>query len=844
MVQLGPLPGGAMVSALTAVLFKYGWTKNLGFWCPSNGMSWPFLFCNLFMQFGFYNQIDVQQVYKPDSEMKEFNTDVYRKVLQDLRNHTRIIIVYLNPPLLRDFMITAHDMNMTNGDFVFLTLALQPTPDSPYMFEWKTGDASDAKAAQAYQSLIASADTLFDWDEMETFINKTAIRSAEVYNATIPPSHRKNEATALVFDLLFSFAECVNRSLSEPHGKITARQVTQALRHQMYSRQSSSTLVSSTGTANFLLPLLKLNPKTGKFETAATFETETKTFTIMNPDLWKWHNFTDFPSNHPTCGFTGTDCPNMLGELQIYVPLAGVLVCVLTITAAILQVQKKKHQKQELQDMLLDHTGTALSPMTSTISEQKSFAAILTYTGPGLNLENQMVMITPLPEKLPIKSLLSNRPFQRTALTIRHLNHVNVGKFYGVIIDNPVASLGLCAEFSQRGSLLDAIGYENISTDLAIRMSFLYDLIKGLLFIHSSPLEFHGNLSITGCFIDSRFTLKVSQAGYSTLFNAVMPNKSNDRKGHMPVTIHRANDMLQFGTICTTVLKLLTIKDGMGNSKNNLVTDIQNCLRPEPNLRPSAFRMRKTFQAMRTVPDNVVSHMLKLLDRQTYQLEEAVQQKTESLLDEMHKTDTLLAEMLPRSIIVQLRNKESIPAESFDSVTLLFSDIPAFVEILARNTPMDIVNLLNATHSAFDEIVPFYDAYKVETINDSYMIASGVPIRNGGRHASELCSLAKALLKASNTLSAGVSQTVFAFRIGINSGPVVAGVIGTKAPRYCLFGDTVNTASRMESSGEAGKIHISASTEELARKTPGFRFAPRGEIDIKGKGKMHTFWLM
>ncbi|XP_055354236.1 uncharacterized protein LOC129599908 [Paramacrobiotus metropolitanus] len=286
MVQLGPLPGTDMVAAVTQVLLDNQWTKNLGLYCPPVGMSWSEYFCDAFIKDGLYNRIDVQQVYIPHAytNLAVFGKEQYRGVLNELRNHTRVILVFINPPLLREFMITAYELNMTNGDFIFFTLALQPTPGSPYLLSWKANDADDEKARKAFESVIISSDTLFEWDDLEEFINKTAQTSQSVYNITVPLNYRKNEATALMYDLLSNFAEYLNRSVDQM-ANMTPAQFAHNLRQQMYSKRSSSTRVARSGMASFLIPLLRLNPRNGKFELAAKYDTEIQKLHIVDPEL-------------------------------------------------------------------------------------------------------------------------------------------------------------------------------------------------------------------------------------------------------------------------------------------------------------------------------------------------------------------------------------------------------------------------------------------------------------------------------------------------------------------------------------------------------------------------------
>ncbi|XP_071623189.1 uncharacterized protein [Heliangelus exortis] len=222
-----------------------------------------------------------------------------------------------------------------------------------------------------------------------------------------------------------------------------------------------------------------------------------------------------------------------------------------------------------------------------------------------------------------------------------------------------------------------------------------------------------------------------------------------------------------------------------------------------------------------------------------------LKKKTEDLKRERQLAEDLLHQMLPKSVAKQLRKHQKVEAENYDQVTIFFSDIVGFTSIAASCTPLEVVEMLNNLYVCFDSRIESYDVYKVETIGDAYMVVSGLPERNGSRHADEIA-------KMSLDLVAAVAQVVIPhmpagrlqLRAGIHTGPCVAGVVGYKMPRYCLFGDTVNTASRMESTSLPQKIHISSATYDALLTDGAYEIELRGEIEVKGKGKMKTYWLL
>ncbi|XP_041482647.1 guanylate cyclase soluble subunit beta-2-like isoform X2 [Lytechinus variegatus] len=229
------------------------------------------------------------------------------------------------------------------------------------------------------------------------------------------------------------------------------------------------------------------------------------------------------------------------------------------------------------------------------------------------------------------------------------------------------------------------------------------------------------------------------------------------------------------------------------------------------------------------------------LGKQLEQKKEELRSALGELEAEKKKTDMLLHSMLPRQVADQLRDGKKVEAGEFELVTILFSDIVSFTNICSKCRPIDIVNMLNALYTRFDKLTSVHDVYKVETIGDAYMVVGGLPIPVAS-HAARIANQALGMMVICKEVMSPVTREPIGIRVGIHSGPVVAGVVGEKMPRYCLFGDTVNTASRMESHGLPSKIHLSDNTYRCLE-GHSFRFSERGEIMVKGKGMMKTYFL-
>ncbi|XP_052234216.1 soluble guanylate cyclase 88E-like [Dreissena polymorpha] len=235
---------------------------------------------------------------------------------------------------------------------------------------------------------------------------------------------------------------------------------------------------------------------------------------------------------------------------------------------------------------------------------------------------------------------------------------------------------------------------------------------------------------------------------------------------------------------------------------------------------------------------------LKLALDQEQKKSKILQESMHKLDEEMRRTDSLLYQMIPKQVADRLRSGEPAitTCEVFENVTILFSDVVGFTRICSQISPMEVVSMLNAMYTKFDQLSERHNVYKVETIGDAYMVVSGTPEKTR-YHALHICDMSIDMLNAMSELTDPSTDGNMKIRVGVHSGNTVAGVVGIKMPRYCLFGDTVNTASRLETNGEANKIHISETTRTELLDYP-YILEERGTVTVKGKGEMKTYWLL
>ncbi len=236
----------------------------------------------------------------------------------------------------------------------------------------------------------------------------------------------------------------------------------------------------------------------------------------------------------------------------------------------------------------------------------------------------------------------------------------------------------------------------------------------------------------------------------------------------------------------------------------------------------------------------MAAYTLEARTREVFHQRRVIEAQQRELTLEKEKSDRLLANMLPESVVARLREDPSALAEAFDEVSVLFADLVGFTTMAAAMSAPELVRLLDGLFSRFDELAVRHGVEKVKTIGDAYMVVGGCPERSPD-HVERTAAMGLAMV-AELRRFASERGLPLALRVGMHTGPVVAGVIGTRRFSFDLWGDTVNTASRMESHGVAGRVQISAAVR--ARLGEKLAVEERGPISVKGKGEMQTFFLV
>ncbi|KAF6030690.1 hypothetical protein EB796_010989 [Bugula neritina] len=530
----------------------------------------------------------------------------------------------------------------------------------------------------------------------------------------------------------------------------------------------------------------------------------------------------------------------------------------------------------ECNDPGLEDTSSLYLQASEFVTDsEKLDAAVKEFTTDFGHFKDQPVCL----KKILIKDFQPTTQQEKELELMVSTHHENLATFFGVCIKP--SHILLITQYCIKGSLEEIFLFEPVHMDETFIASIVMDIVRGMTYIHKNcQLGVHGNLKSSNCLVTGRWVVKLSGFGLSGLRTKHREDKDQlwcapEVIKHSEIASQKA-DVYSFGIILYEVIGkkgpfgkgyafsvqelealVLNISENLYHPETSwlccedyLKNIMLSCWQCPPRLRPDFPSLNNQLKPLRAIMNgrSIVDNMLVMMERYQMRLEDLVEEKTSQLQLEKKKTENLLHRMLPPQVADQLISGKKVLPESYSCITVFFSDICGFTNLASTSTPIQVIQLLNDLYTLFDSIIKHYDVYKVETVGDAYLCVSGLPRPNGDRHAAEIALMALELMQSLKTFQIRHTvdiKTELQMRIGIHSGQCVAGVVGVSMPRYTLFGDTINVASRLETTSEPMKIQISQETKNLLDKQEGsFTCEKRGAVDIKGKGEMLTWWLL
>ncbi|XP_061737781.1 atrial natriuretic peptide receptor 1 [Nerophis ophidion] len=843
------------------------------------------------------NRINITLVDSIFEENKPFVN--YTQILADIQNESRVMFVCCSPDVFRKLMVHFRRADLPHEQYVFFYIdVFGESLKSTHRRPWARGDQDDAVAKEAFQSVKILTYREPQNAEYQDFVHNLKVDAKTMFNYTIEDS-LMNIIAGGFYDGLMLYTHALNETMTVPTMRPPGRVVTRRMWNRTFQGVTGTLQLDENGDRETDFALWDMiDTNNSAFQMVLVYNSLEEQLTAIPGTSLHWLGGV-CPPDVPVCGFKNDNPVCLTKTITIHQMVSIVVVFILTmsLTVAIFIYRKMKLEKElvaqlwriswddinmsNLEKVLrsgsrvtLSLRGSNYGSLMTTDGHVQVFAKTGYYKGNivAIKYTNR-------------KRVELNRKVLFELKHMRDVQNEHLTRFVGACIDPP--NTCILTEYCPRGSLQDILENDSITLDWMFKYSLINDIVKGMVFLHNSVIVSHGKLKSSNCVVDKRFVLKITDYGLSSLQAESQSEK--DAHSYYAQRLWMAPELLQMdspppqgtqkGDIYSfgIILQEVALRRGAFYLEGNplspkeivdrVVLGEWPCLRPtvdphshspelgqlmqrcwaeEPTERPEfnhiQIILRKHNKESRT---NILDNLLSRMEQYANNLEELVEERTQAYHEEKRKAEALLYQILPHSVAEQLKRGETVQAEAFDSVTIYFSDIVGFTSISAESTPMEVVTLLNDLYTCFDAIIDNFDVYKVETIGDAYMVVSGLPVRNGKLHGREVARMALALLDAVSSFKIRHRpDEQLKLRIGVHSGPVCAGVVGLKMPRYCLFGDTVNTSSRMESSGEALKIHVSSATCDVLQEFGCFQLELRGDVQVKGKGKMTTYWLL
>uniref|UniRef100_A0A8C7G3M5 Guanylate cyclase n=1 Tax=Oncorhynchus kisutch TaxID=8019 RepID=A0A8C7G3M5_ONCKI len=849
---------------------------------------------------GLYTELHLNNITSVDLVFEENTGPVnYSDLLHNIKQDGRVVFVCCSPDTFRQLMVHFRRAGLPQEEFVFFYIDMfGHSLDSQNAQPWARGDQDDLVAKEAFQSVKILTYREPQNPEYKDFVRDLKTDAKRMFNFTVEDS-LMNIISGGFYDGLMLYTHALNETMTSPEDRPVGKTVTRRMWNRTYNGVTGLVQIDENGDRETDFAFWDMtDTNTSVFQIVSVYNGSQKKLRALPGMDIQWPGGAA-PLDVPVCGFKNDNPACLARTITIHqmvtIVVFFIIIIILTITVFIYRKLKLENElvaqlwRVSWEDIQMSNMEKVLRSAGSKLTlslRGSNYGSLLTGDG------NFQVFAKTGYYKANIVAIkyINRKRIELTRNVLFELKHMrdiqneHLTRFIGACIDPP--NICIITEYCPRGSLQDIMENESITLDWMFRYSLINDIVKGMAFLHNSVIVSHGNLKSSNCVVDNRFVLKITDYGLSSF-----RTESNTDDAHAyyarklwmapellrlespPLCGTQKGDVYSFGIILQEVAlrhgafylegeplspKEIMDRVALGEwpclrpavnpqiHSQELGQLMQRCWAEEPTERPEFNHIKLLLRKQnRWCSTNILDNLLSRMEQYANNLEELVEERTQAYHEEKRKAEALLYQILPHSVAEQLKRGETVQAEAFDSVTIYFSDIVGFTAISAESTPMQVVTLLNDLYTCFDAIIDNFDVYKVETIGDAYMVVSGLPVRNGKLHGREIARMALALLNAVRTFKIRHRpDQQLKLRIGIHSGPVCAGVVGLKMPRYCLFGDTVNTSSRLESNGEALKIHVSAATRDVLQEFNCFQLELRGDVAMKGKGKMTTYWLL
>ncbi|KAL3101133.1 hypothetical protein niasHS_001593 [Heterodera schachtii] len=881
--------------------------------------------------------------------------------LKHLRSRARIVIVEMGMDLhsVTAFMIAAYRSGMKTSDYVYIIPWLAHMNDH---YPWESTNVEKQEVKAAFDDAIVITAHGYDKKFIEDFERRFNMVTGVVSN------HYATLSYMSLYDALFLYGLAIRDAFEETKNKtiyldgktvwrkMTGRQFIGATGQVLMNNKairvpSYATYHTKNGTMKIVV---ELTARLGDRLKCLKMEHDCSEHVAHEVLSHYWSSSDGYmPTDMPRCGFDDSLCD----YTAMYVLGSALLFLAVVIPFGyFLYVREKERMLYDMtwripreQIKLLGEGGKHQRRSDPSLGKSMESASAGSMVA-NWRLSTKQAVANGV--KCACKRYLQTRniSFNKHDLArlkeLKMMENENLNKFYGISFNQQNELIALWV-LCQRGSLEDVLFSGEIKIGRNFQVSFAKDVVKGLYFLHNSPIRMHGFLCLQNCLVDSNWNVKLTNfvteeiIGDKLKHNELkyvdrdeMDQQEAKRKREKREHRERENgtddqqqekgekakerekrrkrrdsidsdgvrddsemDMaaikmrekknakkliqqapeIPFYERNLPPNKIVSkiamsndndqiIRPSFPNQQQNLapkqqqsqeeeeqaynlqlLSALEACWLEIPEMRPNIKRIKSiVFANLRsTGSGSLVDQMMKMMEEYTSNLEQLVKERTQMLEDTQQQADRLLKSMLPAAIADDLKAGRSVPPQLYSNATVLFSDIRGFTRISSTSTPIQVVAFLNDLFSGFDAIIAKHDAYKVETIGDAYMIVSGLPRENGNAHVHHISEIGlKMRTFVANFKLAHRPDEVMMVRIGFHSGPVAAGVVGLQAPRYCLFGETVNFASRMESHGLPNKIQISEhSFNLLSCFYHQFVMIERGKVEIKGKGEVTTYFL-